>query len=284
MIDGHWEKRYNEERPGRHAGTHVCAVQKTNISAGPKNGAGHWMGQGVMIMKIRVILLLLLIMLLTSSCTNINNERKGNIHAFEKIITEMGFTTDENPTNRNETRYHLSDLESFFQKQDSGNIYVNDNGDMISLEEIDSTFPVEHLRSGDNSRTYIVYPVEEGGYFLVFLDCILGNEAEINYNKAYLAYGGSVYFDKFPGLVITAKLFVGQSYEEFLKLFPQTVTSYYLSSIDAISYSPLDDHNVVVSFFSKADGILKMKEWYIIPYEESSIGIRSFDIWDGDSS
>ena len=26
------------ERPGRHAGTHVCAVQKTNISAGPKNG------------------------------------------------------------------------------------------------------------------------------------------------------------------------------------------------------------------------------------------------------
>ncbi len=36
MIDGHWEKRYNKERPGRHAGTHVCAVQKTNISAGPK--------------------------------------------------------------------------------------------------------------------------------------------------------------------------------------------------------------------------------------------------------
>jgi hypothetical protein len=25
-----------------------------------------------------------------------------------------------------------------------------------------------------------------------------------------------------------------------------------------------------------------MKEWYIIPYEESSIGIRSFDIWDGE--
>jgi hypothetical protein len=53
-----------------------------------------------------------------------------------------------------------------------------------------------------------------------------------------------------------------------LELFPQTVTSYYLSSIDAISYSSLDNHNVVVSFFSKVDGILKMKEWYIIPYEE----------------
>lgn len=38
MIDRHLGKRYNKERPGRHAGTHVGAVQKTNISAGPKNG------------------------------------------------------------------------------------------------------------------------------------------------------------------------------------------------------------------------------------------------------
>ncbi len=38
MIDRHWGKRYNKERTGRHTGKHVCVVQKTNISAGPKNG------------------------------------------------------------------------------------------------------------------------------------------------------------------------------------------------------------------------------------------------------
>ena len=69
------EKRYNKERQGRHAGTHEGAVQKTNISAGPKNGGRTMIvkikkNHRIMFKKI-IIAFIIVIVLLTNetSCT-----------------------------------------------------------------------------------------------------------------------------------------------------------------------------------------------------------------------
>lgn len=90
-------------------------------------------------------------------------------HKEDQMTKESHFTTyviggtkalDELLT----TEYSLAELRSYFENHNSNAASLDPEYSSLSLEDVDSCFPVEVFRS----KGYTVYKVEEGGYYYVF--------------------------------------------------------------------------------------------------------------------
>ncbi len=237
-------------------------------------------------MKLKLLVIILTIFLSCASSCSIQDKAISGEEAISGdeamnnvILDEYGFLIDENPITTSEVKYHLDDLRAFFPRQYNGDLYYTPNGDLLSLDEIDMVFPIKHLRTGNRSATYIVYSVEEGGFYLVFLNYLIGSNSCIEEKCSQLVYSDSVYFYNLPDIAATEAVHIGQSFEELMELFPQTVTSFYLSSCDGVSYSPLNNKCILICTFIEENHSLRVKEWHVKSYDNSSIGIRAFDIW-----
>lgn len=116
----------------------------------------------------------------------------------KKEVNEMSLTKDfiasSTPINKIlMTDYRLEDLYSFFGESSlNENLAFDKDTKIITLNQVNQTFPIECLRTnGDNF--YTIYKVSEGGFFYVFWgEALMDNTDENNVYVYFFTYLNSL--------------------------------------------------------------------------------------------
>lgn len=207
-------------------------------------------------MKYILVLLSVLTMLFASCAqTGMVGEKKDTVTTIE------GYAVNNIPISVSDRAYSLSELTAFFPSFTS--IHRSDvvNGEMLNLDDINAVFPIEHLRVFEQNgaeHCYLVYPVAEGGKFLVFF-C---QQVDSDFNPTRLVAADWLYVHALPKAADLENLEIGDSLETVLRLAPATKLNTLLSS-HRISYSLLEDNSVIMCTYSGVD----TKEWVITTIE-----------------
>lgn len=150
-----------------------------------------------------------------------------------------GFKINYEPISDNETSYSIVELKDFFTS----------NQDIIYLNDINNRFVIEYFRKIESLDSYyIVFPVSEGGKFLVFLNYNLDLET----HQKKLCYSDYMYVFNLPNEKIFEYVDNSYTYDNIKSLAPctQLITT---RSSSIVSYSPLSDGNVMVCTYARMD-------------------------------
>lgn len=169
-----------------------------------------------------------------------------------------GYVINNSPINQEDVMYSIDELEKFF-----GPLSIQSD-ERVYLEDINSRFPIQYLRKAEDRESYyIVYPVLEGGKFIV----LLGTQIDLETDCCKLFCSNSLYVFNLPTESIFAELDNTSTYEDVKTLAPCTMLNTFLaSSID--SYSILRDGQVVrCTYIRNEEGVLYLDEMEVISYE-----------------
>ncbi len=179
--------------------------------------------------------LLIVLTIISASC----NCSKETTSMSDFSVKEVeGFKINNDPISESKTSYSIVELKDFFM----------DNQDIIYLNDINDRFSVEYFREIQSSNSYyIVFPVSEGGKFLIFLYHNLNLET---YQKK-LCYSDYMYVIDLPDEKAFSSVDLSYEYDDVKSLAPctQLVTS---RSSSVVSYSPLIDGNVMMCTYERA--------------------------------
>lgn len=157
-----------------------------------------------------------------------------------------GFTINNEPLGYNDTAYSIDDLDMFFSHNPS-------DRSILYLEDINQHFPIRHLRKVENKESYyIVYPVREGGKYLIFLNSVL----DLTTGRERLCFDSvltnALYVYDLPDEDDFDVLNSGNTFEDVKEVAPCTqLILIRASSIE--SYSMLNNGNVMMCTYIRMD-------------------------------
>ena len=203
--------------------------------------------KGVRQLKMTSLIFCLCVALILVTSCGPNNEEIKDYDDIPKLdipfnmdAIVIDYPINNSPIDRaNAMKFSKTDLSTFF-----------DENRFHSINDIHIRFPIEYFRcisseSGttisvpsQDSNYYIIFPVEEGGNYLVFLCWFLDE------NQYRLGCWDSIYINNLPDESDFFSLESGELYSEFHESFPCTwlVTT---ASSHIVSYSPTKNCSIV---------------------------------------
>ena len=192
--------------------------------------------------KLLVFLLAILGCLLTScSCGKEHPEMANQ----QKPPVE-GFTINNEPLGYDDTAFSIDELDMFFSHSMS-------DRSILYLEDINQHFPIRHLRKVENRESYyIVYPVKEGGKYLIFLSSVLDPVTGQQWLCFDSVLTNALYVHNLPAEDDFDVLNSGNTFEDVKEVAPCTqLVLTRSSSIE--SYSILNNGNVMMCTYMRMD-------------------------------
>ena len=214
------------------------------------------------------------VIVIMCSFTSCNTSNAPNRPSNNELCSIEGYTINNSPIELKDYGYHIKELQNFF-----GEPSLQKNGSLY-LADIDGKFPIKYLRKAEKFESYyIVYPVFEGGKFLVFLN----THIDFEINNGRLMYSESLYIHNLPTRVDLSNLKSTNTYDDLKDILPCTVlNTTRSSSID--SYSILNDGWVLRCTYSRStDGKLHIENKEIISYDDPQFpfsGVIYSDLMD----
>ena len=201
---------------------------------------------------ICVVLLALLVLL--SACSECTSD---SFPESEMKPLLEGYAINNDPLTPQEQAYPIEELRRFFTLSDGF-------ADMLYLDDIHNEFPLTHLRKSVNQeRYYIVYPVIEGGKYLVFLNTVLDSDS----GEEKAVYWESAYIWNLPGEEDFAHLKTGDTFADVQAI--ETYTVMPVMSSQFISYSLLKNGNVMECTYTRTeDSELILAEMKLLTVED----------------
>ena len=189
---------------------------------------------------------------------------------YGKEITNMsnlttseveGIKINNEPISSNKTSYSIAELKNFFTSEQ----------DIIYLNDIYNTFVIEYLRKIENLDSYyIVFPVSEGGKFVVFLY----HNLDLKTGQKKLCYSDYMYVFNLPDEKMFEFVDNSYTYEDIKSIAPctQLITT---KSSSVESYSLLKNGSVMMCTYVRAEEqslrvnttMMISKDDYRFPYE-----------------
>ena len=157
-----------------------------------------------------------------------------------------GFTINNEPLDYDDTAYSIDELDMVFSHN------LSDRS-MMYLEDINQHFLIEHLRKVENHESYyIVYPVREGGKYLIFLNSVLDPTTGRERLCFDSALSNALYVHNLPDEDDFDVLNSGNTFEDVKKVAP--CTQLILTRSSSIeSYSMLNNGNVMMCSYRRMD-------------------------------
>lgn len=185
-------------------------------------------------MQICLLAAACIALLLFAGCGNKTEERGG-------ALSFAGYEMDDKkPLEGGLTKeYDLDELSAFFKDSNANErIGFGSDGAALTFREVNSSYPVEILRTGG----YSVYKVRQGGYFYVFWAEPLPAEAGQSDSEPTVYFSAYLSGDRAPGLFDSLTPGVSTA-EEVRRLDPSFELSFLYSS-GIFSYSYRDEETV----------------------------------------
>ena len=159
--------------------------------------------------KNYILFFCVFVLFLTSSCAE-----KKEVQYNETLLLE-GYKININKIDEKEQTFSINELEAFFceEYQPLSTLW---NKKKLFLNDINIRFPIKYLRKYSESEVfYIVYPVTEGGNFIVFLMAEINNDTK---EKKFI-YSNSLYVHNLPEKKVFDNLSIGtDSYQDVKKI------------------------------------------------------------------
>ena len=233
-------------------------------------------------MKMKYIALISVFVVVSLLFTTCRNENIDNMSMTDKFV--QGFIVENSkPLTEILTKtYELKELKSFF-----GEIPPNENlmyglphnKSNLSINDVNEKFPIECLRLNH----YVVYKVNEGGYFYVFWSLFIDDTVKKEEAEHSIEYvnNASVYFTAYlsPSSFKKEKDFDSiregvSTAEDVSRIDPAFELSFLMSS-GIRSYSLLENGSVMEIWYENSDKIesredLLVKSKNILPKENGS--------------
>ena len=194
----------------------------------------------------KFILICVLIVSLLTACISAEYTNSSLNQETDSLIE--GYEINNEPIETADTRYSLEKLKSFF----SNRSVIGSSPDqypVLRLDEIDQKLPVVYLRQIQNDEGflfyYIVYPVSEGGNFLV----LLSESVDPTSRERNLCCWSTFYTHELPDKDRFAELEAGASLDDVMQIAPYTEMAI-MSSAD-ISYSLLRDGSAIKCTYAR---------------------------------
>lgn len=200
----------------------------------------------------------IMICFLTSCSTNKGdskiNDRNNLINttqANDDSDALEGYLINNLPISSGDRSYSLENLRSFFEN----------DGEYSSkyLDEINAQFPITHLRrteitvGADVIRSYyIVYPVAEGGKYIIFLYTHL---IDIESNTQRMMSADVMYVNDLPKESDFSVIDYGSAYADVLRIAPHATVVNHVRSTGSCSYSLLDNGKVLYFKYERDQNI-----------------------------
>ena len=187
--------------------------------------------------KLSIMFILYIMAFIVCSC----GKEKTKVPDFMEDEVE-GFKINDEPMSSPKTLYSIADLKGYF-----------DNQWGIFLDDINDRFAIEYLRKApkgsDFGSYYIVYPVSEGGKFLVYLVYHVDFET----NQKRLCSSDCLYINNLPNKKDFEQIDSSFTYDDIKRNAPCThlVT---VRSSSIVSYSPLADERVMMCIYEQTSG------------------------------
>ena len=195
---------------------------------------------------VKSIMICVLIVFMLTACISTEYTTPPLNQESDSLID--GYEINNEPIETADTRYSLEKLKSFF----SNRSVMGSSPDqflVLHLDEIDQKLPVVYLRQIQTDEGfpfyYIVYPVSEGGNFLV----LLSESVDLTSSEVNLCCWSTFYTHDLPDKDRFAELEAGASLDDVMQIAPYTEMAI-MSSAD-ISYSLLRDGSAIKCTYAR---------------------------------
>lgn len=142
-------------------------------------------------------------------------------------------------------KYSITELQDYFVGFSDIRAVYGKQLNLRSLRDVNAKFPVEYLRERTRKDVeiktyYVVYPVTEGGLYIVYLTPTINDECEL-YDYVCL---DTAYLWDLPSLEDFQNIQINDNYTKVKELAPATILVSIMSS-RIISYSYLENGNIL---------------------------------------
>ena len=195
---------------------------------------------------VKSIMICVLIVFLLTACISAEYTNPPLNQESDSLID--GYEINNEPIENADIRYSIDKLKSVFLNRSVIGPSL-DRYSILSLDEIDQQLPVVYLRQIQNDEGlpfyYIVYPVSEGGNFLV----LLSETIDPTSRERNLCCWSTFYTHDLPDKDRFAELEAGASLDDVMQIAPYTEMAI-MSSAD-ISYSLLRDGSAIKCTYAR---------------------------------
>ena len=221
-------------------------------------------------MKAKYYLILIFLSAIILIFTACNNGRSDEMNIPEEFV--QGFTVDNSkPLASVLTKtYKLHDLRSFFGQISPNESLMygkHDVKSLLNINHVNERFPIECLRKAESMSYYVVYKVNEGGYFYVFWSlCVEPLPEKRSEYSIKNADNASVYFTAYlsPSSLRKASDFdsitENLSTAEDVSQIDSALEISFLMSSGIRSYSLLENGSVMEIGYKNSDKIESRKD------------------------